>query len=59
MDKRRVKELEARLWEMFELNEKVRTKQERKQHTQNDGANVVIRRRKGEKDKRILLNPSS
>ncbi|QTA93795.1 hypothetical protein [Desulfonema magnum] len=53
MEKGKVKELEARLREMFELNEQSRTKQDKRQAKPN--ANFVIRRRKGEQDKRIAL----
>ncbi len=58
MEKGKVKELEARLREMFELNEQSsRTKQVKRQVKPD--TNFVIRRRKGEQDKRIALTNCS
>ena len=50
MDERKLKDLESRLRDMF--NEKPAPKKQPKPA----GKNVVIRRRKGEKDKRIHVS---
>ncbi len=57
MDERKLKELEAKLQEMLGLSEQTRIRN--RQRRSQPSANVVIRRRKGEKDKRILLDAPS
>lgn len=57
MDELKIKELETKLKEMFELSEQDQVKPEKKRTK--PAANVVIRRRKGHQDKRIFLNSRS
>jgi len=58
MDEGKIKELETKLREMFEFIDQPLSKPGH--NRAKPAANVVIRRRKGQKDKRILLgNPSS
>ncbi len=52
--KEKIKELEFQLREMLELNEQSQTTKEKSKFKSNIGN--VIRRRKGEPDKRISLN---
>ncbi len=54
MDAEKVRQLEARLREMLEVKEPDAPKSE-VIRTQSHGKKVVIRRRKGEQDKRIAL----
>jgi hypothetical protein len=56
MEEGKVKELEAKLREMFEDNDMSRSKE---RQMQAKPANFVIRRRKGEADKRIPLSNSA
>jgi hypothetical protein len=56
MEEGKVKELEAKLREMFEDSDLSRSKE---RHKQAKPVNFVIRRRKGEADKRIPLSNSA
>lgn len=58
MDKFKIKELETKLKEMFELSDQGQVRQE-KAKVSKPSANIVIRRRKGHQDKRIFLNSRS
>ncbi len=52
--KKKIKKLEIKLRKNIELNEQSKAKK-KQSHAKSDGRNV-IRRRKGEPDKRISLN---
>ena len=55
--KEKIKELEFQLREMLELNEQSQTTKEKSKFKSNIGN--VIRRRKGEQDKRIFRMPKN
>jgi hypothetical protein len=54
MEEHKIKALEAKLREMFEMNDQPKSRPEQMQVQ--PAGNYVIRRRKGEQDKRIFIS---